>query len=749
MEKSAVQSVACNSSESNGSAPARTLLEVVSDYVAAGLSILPVRTDGSKRPDGQLLPRTKRGGQRYYSSWVPLQERLPTRGELLHWYERKSRGIAIICGAISGGLEVLDCDQAEHFQPWRELVEAQRPGLLERLPIVRTPNGYHLYYHCDEIEGNQPDIARDADGKVIFETRGEGGYVLAPGCPPKCHPTGRTYELHSGPPLTEIPDISGEERDVLLSAARSFGVAAPAAECEQHQHGDVHDHDAGARPGDIYNATATWEDILQPAGWVRVSQAGDLTHWCRPGKDHGTSATTGVRSDCGKDLLYVFSSNAAPFTAGKSYTKFAAYALLRHGGDFSAAVRELGRDSGALSAHPPQKQQPPHRLNGTNGNGHAPPAAKKDKEAEPQRLVARTFDQIESRPVFWLAKGRIPYGKVTVLDGDPGLGKSTLLLDIAARVTGAGNGFDPDHNPIGRGIGNVCILSAEDDPEDTIRPRLELAGAQLSRVHLLEAVVGGEDGARPLEIPEDLGLIESCLQKIEPHLLIIDPLMAFLGKVDSNNDQSIRKALYALSQMAKRVGCAIVCQRHLNKGNSPKAMYRGGGSIAISAHARCALLVAEDPDDPQKRVLAVVKANLSVKAPTMRFVLEPVSVTLDGTPDTICRIKWLGDYSQYSADDLVKPPELDRDGSGEPKVTDRQRVLMILQEHDGPVQLKDIAAKLGKKNSTVAMLLDKMLKENLVTQPKYGHYSIPEAASESDEAERDLLPMQGPEDIET
>ncbi len=139
-------------------------------------------------------------------------------------------GIAVVGGQVSGGLEVIDFEDPAAFVRWRERVDAEAPGLLARLPVVGTPRpGRHVYYRCARAEGNQK-LARAASGPTLVERKGEGGYVLAPGSPAACHPTGRTYERLSGPPLTPIPRITGEERALLLAAARSFGASAPAPE---------------------------------------------------------------------------------------------------------------------------------------------------------------------------------------------------------------------------------------------------------------------------------------------------------------------------------------------------------------------------------------------------------------------------------------------------------------------------------------------------------------------------------------
>ena len=161
-------------------------------YVAAGLSVIPIKPDGSKRPP---------------IKWKEYQSRHADDQELQEWFAAGRHGIAVICGQVSGGLEVLDFDSADAWRVWSRLCEEEHPGLLARLPRVRTPaGGMHLYYRVDEPGGNQK-LAWDQDGLDLIETRGEGGYVLAPGCPPACHPDGLLYELMPGPDLSLIPHL--------------------------------------------------------------------------------------------------------------------------------------------------------------------------------------------------------------------------------------------------------------------------------------------------------------------------------------------------------------------------------------------------------------------------------------------------------------------------------------------------------------------------------------------------------------
>jgi RecA-family ATPase len=266
--------------------------------------------------------------------------------------------------------------------------------------------------------------------------------------------------------------------------------------------------------------------------------------------------------------------------------------------------------------------------------------AKKAKDAKASnRVKSYRMDQVEAKAVLGLWPGWIPQGMLTVLDGDPDLGKSTVLLDLAARVSS--HGVMP--NDVQGPTGHVLIMSAEDDRERVIKPRLLAAGADLARVECIEEVDG-----HLLRIPRDVRLIEAKVWDSGAVLLIVDPLMAWL-EAESRSDQEVRQALHPLHKMAAKTGCTVICQRHLNKGGGTKALYRGGGSIGIIAAARAGILIAQDPDSPEHRVMAQTKNNLGLKQQSLRYRLE-------WCPDVgACRVVWCG-TSDCQADDLLAPP---------------------------------------------------------------------------------------------
>lgn len=367
-------------------------------YLAAGLSVVPIRDDGSKAPavawaEFSTGAVDKKGKRLIDKNGQPIPPRRPTDAELQQWFSNgKLWGVGVPGGKISGNAEHIDFDTDSEriFPEWCALVEAEAPGLIARLSIrqtPRTPPGYHASYRCTEVEipGNTK-FAEATDPKnhkknlTLIETRGEGGQVLVPGCPSECHPSGGLYRHHSGPKLSQIQTITAAEREILWRCAKSFD-RMPAPEPVKAQASGKR-RDAGLSPGDDYcNRGPSWADLLEPAGWKCIHQRGEVCYWQRPGKDgHGWSATTGYcRSKDGRDLFAVFSSNASPFegpAGGKTcsaYSRFAVYAMLGHGGDFSAAAKTLaqqgfGEQRGQARQAPTSEDPASYPAAGTFGN---------------------------------------------------------------------------------------------------------------------------------------------------------------------------------------------------------------------------------------------------------------------------------------------------------------------------------------------------------------------------------------------
>lgn len=306
-------------------------LQAATQYRAAGLCAIPIRVDGTKAPS---IPE-----------WTTFKNRLPTAEELTQWFPTEM-GVAVICGKVSGNLETLDFEKPEVFEQWQELVNAVQPNLMSKLVVTMTPGKYglpgrHVRYRVSgmEVPGNTK-LAMSADGRdCLIETRGEGGYALAPGSAAQAHPTGKCYKNVQGM-LSKIQVISAREREILIGCAESFNqqIETPTA-----YHPQTSNNGTGDRPGDIYNQKGDFSILLEH-GWKLVSQneAGRCM-WRRPGKDGpGISATSGFcRNKAGIPLFFVFSTNAAPFESMRAYDPFGVYARLKHDGDLKAAGRAL------------------------------------------------------------------------------------------------------------------------------------------------------------------------------------------------------------------------------------------------------------------------------------------------------------------------------------------------------------------------------------------------------------------------
>jgi putative DNA primase/helicase len=292
--------------------------------------------------------------------------------------------------------------------------------------------------------------------------------------------------------------------------------------------------------------------------------------------------------------------------------------------------------------------------------------------------VLRCFTDIAPIPLRWLWVGRIPLGKLTLLIGDPGLGKSLLTADIASRMS-RGTSF-----PDGAGceVGSVIFLSAEDDAADTIRPRLDAAGADVSRAHILEAVhVQLTDGSlteKPFNLETDIAVLEGALHEHpDVRLIVIDPISAYLGGVDSHSNAEVRGILAPLAALAARFGVAVLCVTHLRK-SAGAAIYRAISSIAFTAAARAVWAVGSDPEDGDRRLLLTVKQNLSASADGLAFRIE--------TQNNVPRLAWEPGAVTLDANEVLGNVDMQQDQS------ERREAKEWLKDFlaDGPVAVKKI-----------------------------------------------------------
>jgi hypothetical protein len=301
----------------------------------------------------------------------------------------------------------------------------------------------------------------------------------------------------------------------------------------------------------------------------------------------------------------------------------------------------------------------------------SPTAAGVAVEAVEYGFISRTLDTYPMEHVEWLWHQWLPAGTLTVLDGDPRLGKSTITLDIAARLTTGSKMPDGTLGSTYKKPVPVIMAGVEDGVGKTIAVRVGAAGGDPKLVHNAEAVrVPGrptKDGTatcvvEEFTLPDHLDDLEALVTRTGARLVIIDNLMnLFSSRINSNSDQDVRRVLRPLSALADRTGCAVLVVRHLSKGVGSNHLYRGGGSIGIIGAARMGWAVGFDPEDEhpvmaeRRRVLAVTKSNLDKEPTSMAYGIVTAYVPNgEGVaPFKTSAIEWLG-ASNLTAEALLR-----------------------------------------------------------------------------------------------
>ncbi len=287
--------------------------------------------------------------------------------------------------------------------------------------------------------------------------------------------------------------------------------------------------------------------------------------------------------------------------------------------------------------------------------------------------------------IQWLWPGRIAIGKTTLIAGDPGLGKSLISLDIATRVSRGAPWPDSLQEP--NTSGSVVLLTAEDDPADTIRPRLDAAGADPSKIHVLQAVEwydadAKQKVARSFSLERDVPALEQAVLMVKDcRLVIIDPISAYLGKIDSHKNFDVRAVLAPLAELAQRLRVAVVAVSHLNKAGGP-AMYRTMGSLAFVAAARAAWGVVKDKQGPTRRLMVPIKNNLA--ADTAGGMAYTIMVSDSNVP----YLAWEPEPIQVTADEVMTT----NPAAGGGQRTDAKAWLRDLLA-DGPAEASTIAER--------------------------------------------------------
>jgi AAA domain/Bifunctional DNA primase/polymerase, N-terminal len=539
---------------------AQRQLDAAHRYRERGLSVIPIRGDGSKAAACR---------------WAEYQREPPDDAQLARWFGNgETRGLALIAGEVSGNLLVIDFECIELFDQWLTLA---RPILAEAgidpetLPLVETPRpGRHVYLRTAEPPPGNDKLALDHDSKTtLIETRGEGGYVIAPGSPGCCHPTGREYRFVRQGWIagTVSPRIGLDHLDALLNCCRALDRSRrpePSPKREPSVNGD------GSRPGDEFNRRADWGVLLREAGGTLVSQSGDVQLWRRPGKECGMSGTVGHhRTANGVPLLIVFSSNWSPFeqttkTNPRGYTPFEAYALLKHRGDFTAAAEELARQ-GYGEARRSQKS--------SSGNA----GAENQSSSEPVWPAPKKASEVaKNAPVVeWIWQGILAAGHITLVSALMKAGKSTMLSLLL-------NAFEHGSKFLGAETRICKVLYITEESETIWRDRIrELKIAD--HVSLIDTPFMVRPSA--VEWVSFIDHVLACHAR-EPFELVVIDTLSNLGPITNENDAAeVVAALMPLRKVTK-AGIAVLLVHHVGKseqgeGKSARGSTGFGGFVDI------------------------------------------------------------------------------------------------------------------------------------------------------------------------
>ncbi|MCL1999910.1 MAG: AAA family ATPase [Planctomycetes bacterium] len=538
--------------------PGLPILDAALAYHRVGLCVLPT-VAGEKRPAGL---------------WKTYEDTRPDEEATAKMFQG-APGICIVCGPVSGNTECIDFDEGgAAFPDWSAVIPKE---LFDRLVIERSPSGgVHVAYRCPDAPALPTCVlARTEEGRKLIETRGTGAVFL-------CDPT-PGYQLFQGC-FTVLPVVTADEREFMLNTAAALNRHVPKSAPV------TFGRPASAIPGDGLHPYAVKALAVECA---TVAQAVESTR-----NDTLNVAAVKLGHYVGGGLLpepFVRSELAkAGLSCGLEPTEV-------------AATIESGLKKGMTEPKGiPARAEPPlvdmSALLAKAGSCASATVEPSNPDQTPGwRLSIMTA--VEEEPIRWLWPKRIALGKLNMLVGDPGLGKSFITCDLAARVSTGRTWPDEAPSP---GAGWVMLLNAEDGEGDTIKPRLRAARADMAKIAVMAAV----DHGRLFSLGKHLDELARCAAMLpDLRLIVIDPVTAFMSGIDSHKNSDVREALAPLSELACQTGAAVLAVSHLNKG-SGQAVYRATGSLAFIAASRSVWAVAKDRQDRDRRVFLPVKNNL-------------------------------------------------------------------------------------------------------------------------------------------
>ena len=539
------------------------------------------------------------------------EEGMPTKGPTEEGWQNKrlsenaiitafhiSDNIGLLLGEQSAWLVDVDLDSSEAI--------TLAPEFLPKTGMVsgRTGKPYsHYWYSAPETITKKFQYQAERGSATLLELRSTGGQTVVP---PSAHPLGGNYFWHSEQEPLQI---------AFTTLQRAVSKLAIASLLAKYWPGPGARHDAALPIAGVFVHAGWPEEETAHLIYLAAKMAGHEM----PHDRENVVRTTYRRHRNGQDTQ-----------GGIKLKQFFPDAVASR---FIELVREVSEKKSSYSAI--------EKIS-------SPPI----QESQIWKPVVRTFSQIEKKPIPWLWYPYIPLGRVSMIEGDPGNGKSYLSLALSTCLSLGGWGFEMMGGESLCEPSHVLCIACEDDADSVSKTRLEKLQADQEKVHILEGKkqIGGQ--TMTSITLNDLSLITEAIQEYHVRLVFIDPIQAYLGEgTDINKSAHVRKFMEELKLLAHQQNCAIVIIRHLSKGQKDRSAYRGFGSIEFLAAARSVLFISEQPElrtevlGGQKRIFAMVhaKTNMGVYGPSLQFEISPEGFF------------WLG-TTTVTVDDLFLPP---------------------------------------------------------------------------------------------
>lgn len=464
---------------------------------------------------------------------------------------------------------------------------------MPRTPTVKTGKGLHYYFRHPGFDVGNAALP-------FGDLRGDGGQVVAP---PSRHPNGSTYEWLVSPddaPLAELPD------ELITLAFKPANDNQPKL-----------DYRKAVIETTSYGKSAIEQEAKELA---RVKSGNRNNQLNIAANKVGSLIASG-------DLSY---------NDGMSHLIWAC----RENGLMAEDARQVGAtiksgiDSGLRN--PRQKSEPEIQ---------AP--------SKPGKLSLIRLSDVKAEKIDWIWPGVLAKGKLSLFAGQGGVGKSTLVADIAARITTGRTWPATEHRA---DFGDVVIIQLEDGLGDTVLPRFLAAGGDVTRVHVVSTVEDEKTGSlRPFNLQSDLAPLAEQIKALpNVRLIVIDPIMGYMGNLNPDKADQVRKITTPLQVLAQDVDASILIIAHNNKSEDKRAINSVQGSGAFVQAVRSAFNVYKDANDPDRRILAPLKSNFGKDDRSFAFTIQPKQITSEGLDVDTTVIAWEAEAHKGTAEDALQ-----------------------------------------------------------------------------------------------